>query len=88
MRKRFIDKQRASLGCISIVEDHDPTDHHRGQRHQNSDVRQPPAAPSPVPSMPMVVVNGSDFVRWVLIRLPNIVSTDTRIEACHGDLPP
>jgi hypothetical protein len=36
--------------------------------------------------MPMVVVNGSDFVRQVLIRLP-IASADIRIEACHGDYP-
>jgi hypothetical protein len=47
----------------SVVQNHDPTDHHCGQGHQNSDVRQLPAAASPVPSMPMVVVNGPDFVR-------------------------
>ena len=52
-----------SPGPRSVVQNQDPTDHHCGQGHQNSDVHQLPAAASPVPSMPMVVVNGSDFVR-------------------------
>jgi hypothetical protein len=47
----------------SVVQDQDPTDQDGGQGHRNSDVGQPAPAQGPVRSMPVVVVNGSDFVR-------------------------
>jgi hypothetical protein len=71
----------------SVVQDQGPTAHHRGEGHQDCNVHQLRAAASPVPSMPKVIVNGSNFVRQVVIRLPNPASTSTRIKPCHAISP-
>jgi exodeoxyribonuclease V alpha subunit len=70
-----------------VVQDQGPTAHHRGEGHQDCNVHQLRAAASPVPSMPKVIVNGSNFVRQVVIRLPNPASTSTRIKPCHAISP-
>jgi hypothetical protein len=76
-----------SPAARSVVLDEGPTADYCGQARQDRNIHQLPAAASPVPSMPKIVVNGSDFVRYVVIRFPNLGSAGTCIEACHGDLP-
>ena len=77
---------RLQFPAALVMQGQGPNDHH-GQRQHDCNVHQLPATASPVPSMPEVVVNGSNFVRQVIIRLPNLASADTCIEVCHGDLP-
>jgi hypothetical protein len=50
------------LSAFSVVQTQGPNDH-RGQRQHDCNVHQLPATASAVPSMPEVVVNGSNFVR-------------------------
>jgi hypothetical protein len=48
-------------GIGSVMQGQGPNDH-RGQRQHDRNIYQLPATASPVPSMPEVVVNGSNFV--------------------------
>jgi hypothetical protein len=51
-----------SNAARSVVQNQNPTDH-CGQGHQNSHVNELPATPTPVPPVPIIIVNGSNLVR-------------------------